>query len=501
MLAIKKAHFGVEALSGSGKSASVDLLCNYKKYGDDILLPKENVYILGLASKTAAHYDNEAINKAKLIYIEELQKAGNSLEMTELLKNLGEGKENSRKVRDQANREVVDYTIKGDKGVVYTLALENQYKNDAEMKRRYVVLTTDVSQKQTKSVVKRKGAERFAKDRLKILTDREEEHLKAHIADCMTQGKIRYENPFAEYLASKMPTPDQKIRSFTDHYFNLIEACALYHYKERVMFTTGTKKPRTHLVISIQDIILINLLYSSFFNCDIHSIPPLGLEILDAFKHIDVKKTVNVTRNMTISAFEENDTTPKVWAGVADVRDSLKENQNIILSHKVAKDTCDALYNAGYLVMNSGAKGMIEYCVADKVTDFNEEINWEECFQSGSDNMKNLYSEHFDEWYAVQQDEGKITFRHPILNEDITLDVHLKNIKAKKHEKTKTILRSNSIYNYIQKIQEFQPLSSSQLGSFVPLEVIDQLVVDDLIYTDDKGMFMVHDNIEVKNDE
>ena len=185
LLAIKKQPFGISALSGGGKSQTVDILANHNKYNDDTLLPKEAVYILQLSSKTAHMYNAREINKAKIIYIEELQKAGNSLEMSEFLKNLSEGKDVTRSVRDQANRQNLQQTIKKGKGIIYTLALENSLKTDAEMNRRFIVLTTNVSKQQTEQVIKRKAKERFARTRLNLLDDKEINLIKAHIADCL----------------------------------------------------------------------------------------------------------------------------------------------------------------------------------------------------------------------------------------------------------------------------------------------------------------------------
>ena len=48
------------------------------------------------------------------------------------VKGVTEGKDVSRTVRDQSTRSNEKYVITGDKGVIFTLAVENQFKYDAE---------------------------------------------------------------------------------------------------------------------------------------------------------------------------------------------------------------------------------------------------------------------------------------------------------------------------------------------------------------------------------
>jgi ABC-type dipeptide/oligopeptide/nickel transport system ATPase component len=109
--AINKISCGVESVSGSGKSVLTDILME--------LLPKKRIYNMGLSSNTATMYDYKALNQADIVYIEELQKAMNSSNpiVVELLKNMTEGKELTRKVYDAVSKEVIQHKIKGNLGV------------------------------------------------------------------------------------------------------------------------------------------------------------------------------------------------------------------------------------------------------------------------------------------------------------------------------------------------------------------------------------------------
>lgn len=482
LLAIKRQHFGIEALSGSGKSASMDILANHNKLGDSILLPKRKVYIMGLSSKTAAMYNQESINEADLIYVEELQKLGTSLEMTEFLKNLAEGKDVTRDVRDQANRENLKLKINKGKGIMYTLALENTHKNDIEMKRRFITLSTDVSKTQTKNVISRKAQERFNRDALNVLEDKELLNLKSHISECIEYGKspnLKYENPFAEYISKFIPMPDQKARSFCDHYFNLVEASCLFNHKNRVSFTTGNKRLTKHLLVNIEDIIVIQELYSDTFNRDIHGVPPLGMEILKVFDLIDYAKTIHVQKGLN----EYNPTdNKKKWVTVADIHDALKEKFNIVLSHKVTKDTCDALYDAGYLIKNSGGANMSEYTISDKIADFKTSIDWIECLNEGINKIKDVFPDKYDEWIASQSKDNKIIWHHPITDDIITVHQLASQIKEiKENQKFNENMYLKGVYD---KIKEKLPINYSDVEKHMTATDANKLIEMGLIAID-----------------
>lgn len=404
LLAIKKQPFGIESLSGAGKSATLDLLGNHKLHGNKCLLPEGSVYILGVGSKTAQMYQESEINRAKLIYVEELQKAGSSLEITEMLKNLAEGKEFTRDVTDMAGGSVRKQRITKGKGIMYTLALENKHKNDEEMKRRFVVLSTDVGQEQTKRVVARKASERFAKERLIEISDEEIEALKKHIESCLNLSDISFQNPYAEIISKSIPTPDQKVRSFISHYFNVMDAVALYHYKDRVM--REDPKGRTELYITIQDAYLANLLYADYFTMDTHSIPPLGHEVLRAFNEIDYENTLGAEQAkkvIDLTSFQDNeDNIEHRWATVSDIHNYLKTKMNIVLKHGVTRDTCNDLYEAGFLERKTGTGIMNAYRLADVPDSLNRKLDWKKIYEEGTRLMKEHRPELYNEWNNTQ---------------------------------------------------------------------------------------------------
>jgi len=473
LLAIKKSHFGLESLSGSGKSITIDILLNYKKYGKKILLPVEDVYIMGMSSKTAQSYKAERINKAKIIYVEELQKAGNSLEVIEMLKNLAEGKDSTRDVRDQANRANTQFKIKGNKGIVYTLAIENQHKNDAEMKRRFTVLTTDVSKEQTQAVIRRKSSERFAKSRLKTMETDEMDNLRSHLAECIDLENVTFENPFAEFICGFVPTPDQKVRSFIDHYFDVIEACALFHHKERVRFDRITPKKRLvkpHIFINLEDVILAHLLYSDFFNKDVHSVPPLGLELIKIF---DRSEKFKPEIKSTLTTFT-GETRANIWFTISEIHDILKTHFNIVLPHKITKETLNALYDAGYLMRRSGT-GSSEFAQADKIPDFNNAINWKECTKHGIEQMKKHYPKYYDEWMSSNLNKDYV-YTNPFTGKQMKLEEieHIRSASVKDKMSTNDKLEAE-IVDFIKK----ETPTYTALVTKYPTEILNWMVSKD----------------------
>lgn len=412
LLAIKKQPFGIESLSGAGKSATMDLLANHRLHGDDCLLPVESVYIMGVSSKTAQMYNQKAINNAKTIYIEELQKAGNDLIITEMLKNLAEGKDFTREVTNMSQYNVIQQKIHKGIGLMYTLALENQHKNDEEMKRRFVVLTTDVSKEQTQKVVARKAAERFAKERLNHLTEEDETVLKNHVKACLNMTSLVYQNPFAEALSTFMPTPDQKVRSFVGHYFNVVDAVALYHYKDRVMKDTPDGK--TSIYVTIQDVYLANHLYADYFTMDIHSIPPLGRQVLEAFNKLDYTNTVAAAQakaRTQLTDFYDSEGVVHEWATVTDIHNFLKNEMKVVLKHGITKNVCNELYEAGYLDRDTATqRGQPLYRIADKVDSLDRMIDWKKVWVDGLALMAHHRPEEYDSWLKT----NRLGFSNPL---------------------------------------------------------------------------------------
>jgi len=245
--AIKRMSFGIESLSGSGKSFSANLLMK--------LLPEEYVYRMELSSNTAEMYNADEINKAKLIYIPELQKALKSRNtlMIEILKNLSEGRDAIRKVRDQEKRETITLHITADKGIIYTLASENEFKKDAELSRRFFQLSTDTSEEQTSKVIQSIVENEYTHK----IGKRDFSKLKQHVRECLELSDLTYINPFSEKLLEITPLT-VKARSFVRHYLDLIQASTLFHHKNRI--TSGE-----NIFVNLEDFFHVYSTYHPLF--------------------------------------------------------------------------------------------------------------------------------------------------------------------------------------------------------------------------------------------
>jgi|TARA_R100000501_G_C2620858_1_gene114098 hypothetical protein len=416
--AINKVSCGVESVSGSGKSVLTDILMD--------LIPKHRIYNLGLTSNTATMYDYKALNEADIVYIEELQKAMSSSNpiVVELLKNMTEGKELTRKVYDAVSKEVIQHKIKGNLGVVYSLALENKQKKDEELHRRVVTFMTDISQDQNRRVVKYIGKTRFNKKRLKIQTTETTKNLKEHINIVMDLANKGVENPFAEYISEHVPVPFTIVRSYMGHYFNLVDGSTKFHFKERI------KKDEVFFS-TIQDIFNIHTLYGRIFNQKIHQLPQLGKEIMDIFED----KTKGWKKNeekQQQQLFTEEDDLDKRYLDISQVHKALKA-KGILLKHKVISDQCDLLIEAGFLGKEaSGRKNL--YYKTDEVEEFESNFNYTECFEIAYKNMQEQFPELAEEWKNSQVNkDGYISVNHPLTRDELII-VSLDNEEEVKDE-------------------------------------------------------------------
>ena len=243
LAAVGGISFGVEGFSGSGKTHIVDRLMR--------LIPREWVYKIELSSKTAVFYEADAINRCRIVYIPELQKAMQDKKspIIEVIKNLTEGKDASRIVTRSDKTGSIEYSIKKGKSVIYTLALENYFKKDEESSRRLMRLQTDSSQEHLALIHEQKARQRFTLGVDTKKAERLKKRLTEHLQEVAGRGNLRVIDPCSEYFRDLIPKT-QKSVGYVDHYYHLVDACARWHYRDRESFSVnGT----TYIIANVED--------------------------------------------------------------------------------------------------------------------------------------------------------------------------------------------------------------------------------------------------------
>ncbi|MBI1969450.1 hypothetical protein HYS48_02035 [Candidatus Woesearchaeota archaeon] len=238
--------FGIEGKSGTGKTHLATIALS--------LFPAEYVHCMGLSSETAESYNAEAMNRAYLLYIPELQKAlgRNSINL-EIVKSLSEGKPSIRKV--QRGHTTLEFKIEADKGILYTLATENAYKPDMELFRRMFQLYTDDSMELTKQVVEKKLEQAAGIGSETAMHDADA--FQAHCVRAMLLP-FHFINPFAHALQEYLPSEHVLMRSYINHYLALMEASARFQYPGRVQEKDAKGRK---LYLSLADVKIIHDLW------------------------------------------------------------------------------------------------------------------------------------------------------------------------------------------------------------------------------------------------
>jgi len=372
--AISKLHFGIESLSGSGKSYTMDILLD--------LLPKDSVYTMELSSATAEFYNAAEINRRPLIYIPELQKAmrTNRELTTEILKNLSEGKDARRRVRNQREESTDEFVITAGKGVMFTLAVENDFKYDAEFSRRVFVLRTDVSEEQTERILqaiaqKQHGAN--GKNRKNY------NGLREHVAYCLSQNEFDYINPFAEYVAQQIPATIRS-RSYGQYLFNLMNSSAKFHMRDRA-------RDGDSLILNLQDTFNIQQLYWKQFCEGLLRIPLFAEEVMLA-----VEKSTNGR-----------------GPNARDVYKQLEETAPMI-TYQLARQTLEQLTEASYLEKDEYHATNPRYTKAQRIPDYRTEFDWDACWNSGLSYMGQNHEDLLEEWVNRQTVNGYPVLKNPI---------------------------------------------------------------------------------------
>ncbi|MBI5073380.1 hypothetical protein HZA99_06200 [Candidatus Woesearchaeota archaeon] len=248
-------HLCMEGPSGSGKSKVIGAVME--------LVQEEDIYRLELASETAVMNDVETINRRKILYIPELQKAyqgaGGKVPMiAEIIKGMTEGRDVTRRVTIKQGS-VASYTINPDHTIVTTLAFENIFKYDEETARRLKCTEADTSEEHKMMVRAAKAEEAFMRGR-EQRDEKRREMLSAYMHDLIHHhGEIAVIDPFSAYMQQYIPLT-QRSASFQAHYNDLVAAAARFNQNRRYEIEGEGKTIKT-VFTTLQDQQLIFDIY------------------------------------------------------------------------------------------------------------------------------------------------------------------------------------------------------------------------------------------------
>jgi len=238
---------GIVGASSAGKTATVEPLL--------ALLPENIVYRLGLASNTAPFYECERIPEFAVVFIPELQKANGGRTIIELVKDLSDGKECVRTVT--RGKESLTQRIPRARSVLFTLATENPFKLDSELRRRFLLFSVDEGEATTRAVLLDAARKSCAAEE-STLSDESRVALKKHIAHCVqvVPDALRFVDPFAHYLMERFPCGSVKLRALGKHYLSLVEGAAFFRFPGRARLTEGPLKGAT--LVHLEDMMVVH---------------------------------------------------------------------------------------------------------------------------------------------------------------------------------------------------------------------------------------------------
>jgi len=422
-IANKPIGFGLIASSGSGKTATMDLLVGDPSAKIKPLINQDYVYFKDAASNTAQWYDIADINSKKLFVLKELQK-DKSHDAVEMIKSMTEGKSARRKVTNITNG-TVDEQVINPMPVMFTYAIENNSANpDAELQRRCITMNTDVSKRQTAKVLETKSMMRWDKRTTYILSEEEEKKIREDVNSLFTL-KFGVLNPFAGEFAKAIAeiAPDQKVRSMMEHFWDILEGVAKINASSEPTFVFDNQKP--FIIANIQDLYQTIDIYNDSFIRDVYSIPPMGDIVLNGYLDAgDVEQTKKAPKevkgNVSLGEYGIDLEESNVWYEIQHIKKTIKQKQDIVLSTKVVRDISYQLVDAGYLEIDKSEK-VPKFRVVDKVKHY-KMPNPQKLLEKASELVKNKYPQKFDEWYNKQ----KKPYQHPITGKWI--DIFAKDI-------------------------------------------------------------------------
>ena len=167
----------------------------------------------------------------------------------------------------------------------------------------------------------------------------------------------------------------------------------------------------------------VNLLILFLSNQGIHHLPQLGRDIMKCFDDalIDKKGWHKNQEKRQQMLFQDEDGSDRMYLNVTKIHNMLKE-KGVLLKHKVIRDQCDSLIEAGFLGCEMSGKNPF-FLKTDEVAEFEDNFDFKKCYSEGLKNMYKHYPEYIEEWLAMQGNEtGRIELRHPITDEISYLD-------------------------------------------------------------------------------
>lgn len=408
LLARKPIGVLIVSAAGSGKTVIMDKLVGDEGLdGEAALIDKDFLYFKDMASSTADFYDSK-INNAPIMVMKELQK-DKSHNAIEMMKSLTEGKSARRKVTDVTIGDIKEQVISA-KCVFGSLAIENDHKPDAELQRRCITVTTDVSKEQTSKVLELKASMKYNPMSLRSLSDVEVEEIRASI-NALMKMRIKVVNPYAVEFAKLVAkiAPDQKARSMMEHFWDVMEGVVKINSLAGPIFVKGDC-----IVANIQDLLMTMDIYMESFINDLHGIPPMGAIVLKGFKDAEEMLRDDTGKSMSsdLSKFSmDGSFKAKAWLTINQIRDAIRKKQNVNLKTKAVTDIVRQLIDAGYVEDNRESKTISYQMVEDFASTIT--IDNQAFIEEASALIKRDFPDVHDEWLEKQY----AAYKHPVTGE------------------------------------------------------------------------------------
>jgi hypothetical protein len=283
----------IEGPAGCGKSHILKSLISS--------IPGGIVYTYEFASDTVLFRDAPLINKHKILYIPEYQKAlAVGPRTAEALKALTEGRPavhratnmggngngNGKKGAGEPNYSIDVFEIKPI-CIFTSLADENENKkridSNKEDRRRFSHIEVDYSEEQIRKVRDDEANRSFYGIEGKLVPADIESKLKAHIEECinLSTKKEEFVDPFAFYINSLVPETKRSI-SYMQDYLNFVKRVTKWYFKERKIDETGK------FFVTLEDHYIANLVYYEDF-CK-------SLMMLDDLKELPNKREFDIAQ-------------------------------------------------------------------------------------------------------------------------------------------------------------------------------------------------------------
>lgn len=378
------------------------------------LLDDGGVFRYEFSSDKAIAYSEDDLDRAKLLFIPELQKVAKQDFILEVLKTMTEGRTAYRDVT-QPGGGTKRQTMKHSQ-VLSCIASENPFKvsEDVELQNRLLTLHVDDSAEQTKKVMMEKARSFFTKDNKNNYIDLALD-VKEHVRTLWEHHDVPIINPYGiPIVQNYLPEKYVLSRRFVDYYLAVMAGVTRWNaVNDERLRVEDDDGELLGYVSEIEDVYLTEELIGSTIRASMLKLPPQSQHIFRLFQKCEDPE--KETEYATLNHKWYDDQHGRVMLPTTIVMQQLGE-MGITLSLPAVTEILETMSQYGYLQTEPGR--VSRFGLVSTANPNASVVDYAETLQAARRLVKSEYPEVYSAWDSRQS----MTVTSPLTGSSVKLE-------------------------------------------------------------------------------